>query len=122
MTTPNTVDFGAMNDQQKLAHLEALEQENARLKLSKNTETKGIGLKVSDKGGISVYNLGRFPVTLYAPAWEKLLNHAEDIRAFIAKAAADGALPTDEQIAAGKERNRLARIAEAEKKAAEQAG
>jgi hypothetical protein len=38
---------------------------------------------VSDKGGVSVYGLGRFPVTLYKEQWTKLLDMAEDIRAFI---------------------------------------
>jgi hypothetical protein len=41
-------------------------------------------LKVSEKGGVSVYGLGRFPVTLYKEQWLKLLDMADDIRAFIA--------------------------------------
>jgi hypothetical protein len=41
------------------------------------------GLKVTDKGGISMYGLGRFPVTLYRSQWESLLNRADDLRAFI---------------------------------------
>ena len=40
-------------------------------------------MKVSEKGGVSVYGLGRFPVTLYQEQWQKLLEMAEDIRAFI---------------------------------------
>jgi hypothetical protein len=40
-------------------------------------------MKVSEKGGVSVYGLGRFPVTLYQEQWNKLLEHAEEIRAFI---------------------------------------
>ena len=40
-------------------------------------------LKVSGKGGVSVYGLGRFPVTLYKEQWTKLLDMADDIRAFI---------------------------------------
>jgi hypothetical protein len=40
-------------------------------------------LKVSEKGGVSVYGLGRFPVTLYKEQWTKLLDLAADIRAFI---------------------------------------
>ena len=40
-------------------------------------------MKVSEKGGVSVYGLGRFPVTLYKEQWQKLLDMAEDIRAFI---------------------------------------
>jgi hypothetical protein len=42
-----------------------------------------VSLKVSEKGGLSVYGLGRFPVTLYRDQWTKLLDMAEDIRAFI---------------------------------------
>jgi hypothetical protein len=42
-----------------------------------------VSLKVSEKGGVSVYGLGRFPVTLYRDQWTKLLDMAEDIRAFI---------------------------------------
>jgi hypothetical protein len=38
---------------------------------------------VSEKGGLSVYGLGRFPVTLYKEQWIKLLDMADDIRAFI---------------------------------------
>jgi len=40
-------------------------------------------LKVSEKGGVSVYGLGRFPVTLYKEQWMKLLDVADGIRAFI---------------------------------------
>jgi hypothetical protein len=40
-------------------------------------------IKVSSKGGVSVYGLGRFPVTLYKSQWDKLLGQATEIRAFI---------------------------------------
>ncbi len=60
--------------------LERLRTENEALK--KRSE-KGLSLKVSQKGGISVYGLGRFPVTLYKEQWEKLLDMSDDIRAFI---------------------------------------
>ena len=40
-------------------------------------------MKVSEKGGVSIYGLGRFPVTLYKEQWAKLLDLADDIRAFI---------------------------------------
>jgi hypothetical protein len=48
-------------------------------------EKRGISFKVSEKGAVSVYGLGRFPVTLYQEQWEKLLNEAENIRTFIAE-------------------------------------
>ncbi len=62
------------------AELERLKAENAALKAR---GTKGVSLKVSEKGGVSVYGLGRFPVTLYQEQWLKLLDMAEDIRGFI---------------------------------------
>jgi hypothetical protein len=60
--------------------LERLRTENEALK--KRSE-KGLSLKVSQKGGVSVYGLGRFPVTLYKEQWEKLLDISDEIRAFI---------------------------------------
>ncbi len=42
-----------------------------------------IDFKVSEKGGVSVYGLGRFPVTLYYEQWVRLLDHAEQIRGFL---------------------------------------
>jgi hypothetical protein len=42
-------------------------------------------MKVSPKGAVSVYGLGRFPVTLYKEQWEKLLGMSEDIKTFIAE-------------------------------------
>jgi len=60
--------------------LDRLRTENEALK--KRSE-KGLSLKVSQKGGVSVYGLGRFPVTLYKEQWEKLLDMSDDIRAFI---------------------------------------
>jgi hypothetical protein len=68
-----------MNDDMK-AELERLRAENEALK---KTSAKGLSLKVSEKGGVSVYGLGRFPVTLYKEQWFKLLDRVEDIRAFI---------------------------------------
>ena len=62
------------------AELERLRSENERLK---NRQTRGVSLKVSEKGGLSVYGLGRFPVTLYKEQWTRLLDMAEDIRTFI---------------------------------------
>jgi hypothetical protein len=42
-------------------------------------------MKVSEKGGVSIYGLGRFPVTLYKEQWIRLLDMADDIRSFIAE-------------------------------------
>jgi hypothetical protein len=62
------------------AELERLRAENAALK---DRGGKSMSLKVSEKGGVSVYGLGRFPVTLYQEQWQKLLDMADDIRSFI---------------------------------------
>lgn len=70
-----------MADEDLKAELERLRKENESLK--KGT-AKGVSLKVSEKGGVSVYGLGRFPITLYKEQWAKLLDMTDDIRAFIA--------------------------------------
>jgi hypothetical protein len=71
-----------MSDEEMKAELERLRAENERLK--KRSE-RTVSLKVSEKGGVSVYGLGRFPVTLYKEQWAKLLDMADDIRSFIAE-------------------------------------
>jgi len=60
--------------------LERLRAENVALKAR---GSKGVSMKVSEKGAVSIYGLGRFPVTLYQEQWLKLLDMANDIRAFI---------------------------------------
>jgi hypothetical protein len=70
-----------MTDEDLKAELERLRSENAALKKGAAT---GISMKVSEKGALSIYGMGRFPVTLYQEQWLKLLAMAEDIRAFIA--------------------------------------
>lgn len=69
-----------MSDEEVQSELERLRAENARLKKASG---RGVSMKVSEKGGLSVYGLGRFPVTLYKEQWAKLLDMADDIRAFI---------------------------------------
>ncbi len=69
-----------MPDDDDRTELERLKAENERLR---RTASRGITLKVSEKGGLSVYGLGRFPVTLYKEQWLKLLDMAEELRAFI---------------------------------------
>ncbi len=75
------------------AELERLRAENQALK---KTSSRGLSLKVSEKGALSVYGLGRFPVTLYKEQWNKLLDMADDIRAFIT--ANNSALKTKEVV------------------------
>ncbi|HVE87028.1 MAG TPA: hypothetical protein VND93_29430 [Myxococcales bacterium] len=69
-----------MNEQELKAELERLKAENEALK---SRGARGISMKVSEKGAVSIYGLGRFPVTLYKEQWQKLLDMADDIRAFI---------------------------------------
>ena len=81
-----------MSDEELMkAELERLRKENASLKKG---AARGVSMKVSEKGGLSVYGMGRFPVTLYKEQWLKLLDLSEEIRAFIA--AHDGELKTKE--------------------------
>jgi hypothetical protein len=63
------------------AEIERLRAENAALK---RPERGKLSLKVSEKGALSVYGMGRFPVTLYQEQWLKLLGIADEIKAFIA--------------------------------------
>ena len=78
-----------MSDEELKAELERLRKENASLKKG---AARGVSMKVSEKGGLSVYGMGRFPVTLYKEQWLKLLDLSEEIRAFIA--AHEGELKT----------------------------
>ena len=64
----------------KLARLEA---ENQALKQQVERKPGELRLKVSEKGGLSIYGLGRFPVTLYKEQWSRLLDYAEEIREFL---------------------------------------
>ena len=68
------------NGEELQAELERLRAENAALKARSST---GVSMKVSEKGAVSVYGLGRFPVTLYQEQWLKLLDLGEDIRTLI---------------------------------------
>jgi hypothetical protein len=70
-----------MSDEELKAELERLRSENAALKKGATAE---IRMKVSEKGAVSIYGMGRFPVTLYKEQWLKLLDLSDEIRAFIA--------------------------------------
>jgi len=69
-----------MSDLELKAELERLRAENAQLK---NKTTSGISLKVSEKGAVSLYGMGRFPVTLYKEQWLRILSSAAEIETFI---------------------------------------
>jgi hypothetical protein len=79
------------SDEDLKAEIERLRAENEKLKKPARGQ---MSLKVSEKGGLSVYGLGRFPVTLYREQWEKLLGMADEIRKFIQEN--DGALKKKE--------------------------
>jgi hypothetical protein len=70
-----------MSDQELKAELDRLRNENAALKKGASSSVR---MKVSQKGAISIYGMGRFPVTLYKEQWLRLLDMSNDIRAFIA--------------------------------------
>jgi hypothetical protein len=69
-----------MSDEDLKAEVERLKAENEKLK---SQRSRSVSLKVSEKGGVSVYGLGRFPVTLYKEQWAKLLSMTDEIREFI---------------------------------------
>jgi hypothetical protein len=73
-----TIDFMASEEELKL-QIEKLRAENEALKKPRGQ----VYLKVSEKGGLSVYGMGRFPITLYREQWERLLTMADEIRDFI---------------------------------------
>ncbi len=69
-----------MSDDNLKAELERLPAENENLR---KKGSRAISMKVSERGGLSVYGLGRFPVTLYKEQWAKLLDMADEIRTFM---------------------------------------
>jgi hypothetical protein len=69
------------SEEELKAEIDRLRAENESLKRPRGQTS----LRVSEKGALSVYGLGRFPVTLYREQWEKLLAMADEIREFIAE-------------------------------------
>ena len=70
-----------MSDEELKAEIEKLKAENEDLK--KEKKPKELTFKVSQKGAVSVYGMGRFPVTLYKEQWRKLLKKTDEILEFI---------------------------------------
>lgn len=70
-----------MSEEDLKAELERLRAENEALK--QGPKRGALSLKISEKGGLSVYGLGRFPVTLYKEQWVKLLGMSDEIKSFI---------------------------------------
>ncbi|MCU1323452.1 MAG: hypothetical protein JWM43_3101 [Acidobacteriaceae bacterium] len=69
-----------MPEEDLKAEIEKLLKENEQLKTKSD---RGLSLKVSEKGGVSLYGIGRFPITLYKEQWRKILGIASEIEAFI---------------------------------------
>ncbi|HVB97921.1 MAG TPA: hypothetical protein VNJ12_01125 [Candidatus Dormibacteraeota bacterium] len=68
--------------------------------LEKQSGTRRPGtleFRIGEKGGVSVYGLGRFPVTLYYEQWVRLFDNAEELRAFLEKSKAEGRLKLKEK-------------------------
>lgn len=74
-TTDNAAEMKALKKQ--------LAEAQKKLKAAQNAATSRLSLKVSQKGAVSVYGTGRFPVTLYADKWINVLDFGDQIRAFI---------------------------------------
>jgi hypothetical protein len=68
-----------------MAQIEALKSENAKLKEARSAK---ISFKVSEKGALSVYGMGRFPITLYKGQWERLIQVIPQLQAFMAENSA----------------------------------
>ena len=75
-----TSDTTKLSGEALLAELDRLRAQNAKFQ----SAARVLSFKVSEKGALSVYGLARFPVTLYAEQWERLLPKADEILRFIA--------------------------------------
>jgi hypothetical protein len=69
-------------------------------KQSGNRRTGALDFRVGEKGGVSVYGLGRFPVTLYYEQWIRLLDTAKELREFLEENKSSGKLKLKESGAA----------------------
>lgn len=79
MTTINPQALAALSSEVQ-AYIASLQ--------AKASAPRALTLKVSEKGAVSLYGMGRFPVTLYGSQWERLLDNSEAIRAFLVANAA----------------------------------
>ncbi len=78
--TQTTIDYSKMTPAQMLVAIQALQQANERLTAQR---TAKISWRVSQKGAISVYGMGRFPMTLHPSQWDALFSVAGDLKAFV---------------------------------------
>lgn len=82
MKFDKNTDVTKLSAKDMVAYVAWLQEENSRLRTEKATAGK-LSCKVSEKGAVSVYGMGRFPVTLYREQWERLFAHKEQIVGFI---------------------------------------
>jgi hypothetical protein len=75
-----------MSDDDLKAELARLKAENEALKAK---EKRGTYLRVSEKGGVSLYGMRRFPITFYREEWDRILGMAGEIQAFISAHASE---------------------------------
>jgi len=87
MNFDKNTDVTKLGAKDLAAYIQWLQAENTRLRSEKATAGK-LSLKVSSKGAVSVYGMGRFPVTLYREQWERLLAHKPQIESFLVENAA----------------------------------
>ena len=84
-----------MTKQELIAMVPGMTDEQAAAILEKSRPApKALTIKVSEKGGLSVYGLGRFPVTLYKSQWERLLGAVDEIKATLSDPANVGKFTT----------------------------
>ncbi len=95
-TTQTQTGSKVMSGAELLAELDALRADKARLEAALAAKPQGgkLSLKVSEKGAVSVYGMGRFPVTLYSGQWQKLFDAVDEIQTFIKTHAAELAVKT----------------------------
>lgn len=82
MNFDKNTDISKLNANELAQYVNWLQAENSRLRTEKASSGK-LSCKVSDKGAVSVYGMGRFPVTLYREQWERLFAHKGQIEGFI---------------------------------------
>lgn len=71
--------FEALSNEEKLALFEAIKQANADMQAALAQQASKGNIRVSEKGAVSVYGLGRFPITLYRSQWESLIGGPDDL-------------------------------------------
>lgn len=84
-----TVHQDVNSETAMLAELARLRAENEVLKAKAKASQGRLSMKIGEKGALSVYGLGRFPVTLYRSQWERLIEAIPNVQAFISAHAAD---------------------------------